>query len=92
MSLLQMVFLPEACDYICENTTDTVKMAESKDGPLVSKYKQLAQQYDVWLSLGGIHLKVSIYYYPLPSIYFSYFSSHSIVVILVFFLTNYPLK
>ncbi|XP_065214089.1 deaminated glutathione amidase [Planococcus citri] len=52
-----MVFLPEACDYICDNTTDTVKMAESKDGPLVSKYKQLAQKYDVWLSLGGIHLK-----------------------------------
>lgn len=51
-----MVFLPEACDYICDNTNDTVKMAESIDGPLVSKYKQLAQQNDIWLSLGGIHL------------------------------------
>lgn len=55
-----MVFLPEACDYICENTADTVKMAESKDGSLISKYKNLAQKYNLWLSLGGIHLKVSI--------------------------------
>lgn len=54
-----MVFLPEACDYICDNTTESVKLAESLDGPLVSKYRIIAQENCIWISV-GVHLKVSI--------------------------------
>lgn len=53
-----MVFLPEACDYICENPVDTVKLAEAENGHLISKYKNLALLHNIWLSLGGIHIKV----------------------------------
>lgn len=58
MSCFQMVFLPEACDYICETFTDVAKNAEPENGFVVSKFKSLARQYDVWLSIGGIHVKV----------------------------------
>ncbi|XKL65920.1 hypothetical protein PGB90_009340 [Kerria lacca] len=54
-----MVFLPEACDYICENPVDTVKLAEAENGHLISKYKNLALLHNIWLSLGGIHIKFS---------------------------------
>lgn len=53
-----MVFLPEACDYVCQNPADAVRMSEPENGTLVTKYKALARQYDIWLSLGGIHIKV----------------------------------
>lgn len=53
-----MVFLPEACDYICENFASVAKNAEPENGFVVTKFKSLARQYDVWLSLGGIHIKV----------------------------------
>ncbi len=59
-----MVFLPEACDYIGENSAETVKNAEAEDGPLISNYKQLALEHNIWLSLGGIHIKVlPVYWY-----------------------------
>lgn len=54
----QMVFLPEACDFVCDNVADILKNAETKDGPLISRYQSLARDNDVWLSLGGIHIKV----------------------------------
>ncbi|XP_034231355.1 nitrilase and fragile histidine triad fusion protein NitFhit isoform X2 [Thrips palmi] len=33
-------------------------MAESLDGPLLEQYKNLAKSFGVWLSLGGLHIKV----------------------------------
>lgn len=56
---MQVIFLPEACDYIAGNKTQTVEMAESINGPTVEAYKELAKQFKVWLSLGGIHIKVT---------------------------------
>lgn len=53
----QMVFLPEACDYIAESKEDSINMAESIHGPLVSKYRKLAASLGIWLSLGGLHIK-----------------------------------
>ncbi|KAK8732804.1 hypothetical protein OTU49_006934 [Cherax quadricarinatus] len=53
----QMVFLPEACDYIAESKEESVQFAESINGPLVSKYQKLAAEVQVWLSLGGLHIK-----------------------------------
>ncbi len=42
-----MVFLPKVCNYICENSADIVKSAEAEDGPLISKYKQLALEHNI---------------------------------------------
>lgn len=53
-----MVFLPEACDYIAGNKVQSVEMAETLDGPLLKQYKNLAKSFGVWLSLGGLHIKV----------------------------------
>lgn len=53
----KMVFLPEACDYIAESKNESIKMAESIHGPLVTRYCSLASSLGIWLSLGGLHIK-----------------------------------
>ncbi|PZC76389.1 hypothetical protein B5X24_HaOG204688 [Helicoverpa armigera] len=53
---VQMLFFPEACDYICDNKNDTLSQAESIiEGPTVASYRDLAAKHKVWLSMGGIH-------------------------------------
>lgn len=55
----QMVFLPEACDYIAKSKNQTIEMSEDiSNGPTINAFKVLATQHQVWLSLGGIHEKV----------------------------------
>lgn len=54
---VQMVFLPEACDYIAESKELSVRLAETLDGDLVSRYREVAKQNEMWVSIGGIHLK-----------------------------------
>ena len=56
---LQMVFLPEACDYIADSKEQSVDMAERLDGDLVSRYRDAARQHQLWLSIGGFHQKVA---------------------------------
>ncbi|KAL0858797.1 hypothetical protein ABMA27_011262 [Loxostege sticticalis] len=54
----QMIFFPEACDYICDNKNDIVKLAEPVlGGKIVGKYRELAAKHRVWLSMGGVHEK-----------------------------------
>lgn len=53
----QMVFLPEACDYIGESKQQSMDMAESIQGEIINHYKKLAKDLDVWLSIGGFHEK-----------------------------------
>ncbi|XP_025203414.1 deaminated glutathione amidase [Melanaphis sacchari] len=55
----KMIFMPEAFDYIEEDKTKTLEMAESLNGPLINSYKSLAKSLDIWLSLGGFHEKFS---------------------------------
>lgn len=52
---LQIVFLPEGCDYIASNKEESKKLAEPLTGELMSEYKSLAQNHQVWLSVGGFH-------------------------------------
>ncbi|KAJ8706315.1 hypothetical protein PYW08_010941 [Mythimna loreyi] len=55
---VQMLFFPEACDYLCDNKNDTLNSAEPIiGGATVGSYRQLAAQYNVWLSMGGVHEK-----------------------------------
>ena len=55
---IQMIFLPECFDYVATSTDESVAMAESIDGEVVSSYCELARRYKLWFSLGGMHLKV----------------------------------
>ncbi|KAG8230204.1 hypothetical protein J437_LFUL009265 [Ladona fulva] len=53
------VFLPEACDYMGRNVKEILSMAEPLDGPIATRYKNLAKDLQIWISLGGIHEKTS---------------------------------
>lgn len=55
-----MVFMPEACDYIGESRQMSLEIAESVEGETLQNYKQLAKDLSVWISLGGIHVKVAV--------------------------------
>lgn len=54
-----MVFLPECFDMICDSRKAVLENLEPLDGPTVSKYRKLASECKVWLSLGGLHEKPS---------------------------------
>uniref|UniRef100_A0A1B6DP50 Nitrilase and fragile histidine triad fusion protein NitFhit n=2 Tax=Clastoptera arizonana TaxID=38151 RepID=A0A1B6DP50_9HEMI len=54
---VKMVFLPEAFDFIGESKAETIQLAEPLNGPLITKYKELAILCNTWLSLGGFHEK-----------------------------------
>ncbi|XP_051157563.1 deaminated glutathione amidase [Leptopilina boulardi] len=56
-----IAFFPEACDYLADNKQDIVGMAENLEGNIVKKYKQLASEEKIWLSLGGIHEAIDKY-------------------------------
>ncbi|XP_049883842.1 nitrilase and fragile histidine triad fusion protein NitFhit isoform X2 [Pectinophora gossypiella] len=55
---VQMIFFPEACDYISDNKDDIVRNADPiPDGKTITNYRELAVKHNVWLSMGGIHEK-----------------------------------
>ncbi|XP_075234549.1 ntrilase and fragile histidine triad fusion protein NitFhit [Lycorma delicatula] len=54
----KVVFLPEACDYVAENRAEAIELSEPLTGDLVTNYRELAKQLEVWLSLGGIHERI----------------------------------
>lgn len=49
----KIVFLPECFSFIGAKAGEAQAIAESIDGPTISKYRSLARQHNVWLSLGG---------------------------------------
>lgn len=55
----QVVFLPEAFDYISESKEMAISLAHSVDGPIIKDLSQMAKDLDIWLSLGGFHEKSS---------------------------------
>jgi hypothetical protein len=57
----QMVFLPEACDFIGEKRSQFVENAEPINGETVHSFCQMAKENKIWLSLGGILEKVNQY-------------------------------
>ena len=63
-SVLQMVFLPEGCDFIASNRNQAIEFSQDISGPFVSKLQNLAREKSTWLSAGGIHLVSSIYLIP----------------------------
>lgn len=57
---MQMVFLPEAFDYMASSSEESADLAEPLDGPRMTSYRQVAKDNDMWLSLGGFHEKVNV--------------------------------
>lgn len=57
----EIVFLPECFDYVGEDKEKSIAMAETLDGDLITRYRHLAKEQNVWLSLGGFHHKVRIH-------------------------------
>mgnify|MGYP003729601669 CR=1 FL=1 len=51
----EMIFLPECFDFVGANRQETIEAAESLQGPTMSRYRDLARNLKVWLSLGGFH-------------------------------------
>nr|XP_002131322.1 deaminated glutathione amidase-like [Ciona intestinalis] len=51
------VFLPEACDYLCEDQKESINMAHTLTSKICIEYCKLAAELSVWISLGGIHRK-----------------------------------
>uniref|UniRef100_A0A8C3QLU3 Deaminated glutathione amidase n=1 Tax=Cyanoderma ruficeps TaxID=181631 RepID=A0A8C3QLU3_9PASS len=49
------VFLPEGFDFIGDSPQHSLQLAEPLNGDIVGRYRQLARECDVWLSLGGFH-------------------------------------
>lgn len=52
-----MVFLPEGFDYMSETAADVTTYSEPLTGPVMTSYLKIAKDLNVWLSLGGYHLK-----------------------------------
>ncbi|KAJ9586123.1 hypothetical protein L9F63_020235, partial [Diploptera punctata] len=55
-----MTFLPEACDYIGKSKEESLSMAEPLDGETLQLFCDTARQYEMWLSLGGIHEQILV--------------------------------
>ena len=54
-----MVFLPECFDFVGGSKERSLALAETLDGDIISRYKDIARKQKVWLSLGGFHEKVT---------------------------------
>ncbi|NXS11473.1 NIT1 amidase, partial [Neodrepanis coruscans] len=51
----RLVFLPEGFDFIGTGPEQSLRLAEPLHGDTVGRYRQLARECEVWLSLGGFH-------------------------------------
>lgn len=55
----KLLCLPESFSYVGAKDGDSVKIAEPLDGPTMQKYRSLARESSIWLSLGGFQEKGS---------------------------------
>lgn len=52
----RMLFLPECFSLLGSSYTESIKVAQTLDGPFLQKYKALAREVGLWLSLGGFQV------------------------------------
>uniref|UniRef100_A0AAF5D7B1 bis(5'-adenosyl)-triphosphatase n=1 Tax=Strongyloides stercoralis TaxID=6248 RepID=A0AAF5D7B1_STRER len=50
-----MVFLPECFDYVGRDREETINLAIDINGEYIGRFRRIAQENDIWLSLGGFH-------------------------------------
>ncbi|KHJ42226.1 histidine triad domain protein [Trichuris suis] len=53
----RMVFFPECFDYMEMSRRESVENALTEDGEFIGRFRSLAKELDVWVSLGGFHEK-----------------------------------
>ncbi|CDW58130.1 hydrolase [Trichuris trichiura] len=53
----RMVFFPECFDYMEISKRESVENALTEDGEFIGRFRSLAKELDVWVSLGGFHEK-----------------------------------
>ncbi len=53
----KIVFFPECFSFIGAAQGEAQRVAEPLDGPLMGRYRKLASEHSVWLSLGGFQEK-----------------------------------
>jgi predicted amidohydrolase len=58
----QVVFFPEAFDYIAKDKSEAVALAQPLSGPTVKHFCDIAKAHGLWISLGGFHEKVCVDY------------------------------
>uniref|UniRef100_A0A3Q0KK90 Nitrilase-related n=1 Tax=Schistosoma mansoni TaxID=6183 RepID=A0A3Q0KK90_SCHMA len=56
---VKIVFLPECFDFVGRSREETLGLSEMLDGPLITKYRALAAQESLWISLGGAHIRTT---------------------------------
>ena len=54
----QIVFFPECFSFIGAAAGEAQAVAEPLSGPILARYRELAKQHSVWLSLGGFQERV----------------------------------
>lgn len=53
------MFFPECVDIVSPMTREeTMANAVEEDGPYIAKYRDLARETGMWLSLGGVHIRM----------------------------------
>ncbi|WKY05618.1 hypothetical protein Q1695_006096 [Nippostrongylus brasiliensis] len=53
----KMVFFPECFDFVGRNREENVSLATEEDGPIMDRFRSLAKEHKLWISLGGLHNK-----------------------------------
>ncbi|VDO43160.1 unnamed protein product [Haemonchus placei] len=56
----KMIFFPECFDSIGRNREETINLAIEEESPFIRRFRSLAKQHGIWMSLGGFHNKVSM--------------------------------
>jgi len=52
---VSLLCFPENCAFMSTGEVETRANAESIDGPLIQKFRQLASESGMWISVGGFH-------------------------------------
>ncbi|KAA8534305.1 hypothetical protein F0562_031868 [Nyssa sinensis] len=55
----KLLCFPENFSYVAAKDGDSLKIAETLDGPIIKGYCSLARESNIWLSLGGFQEKAS---------------------------------
>lgn len=53
----KMVFFPECFDYVGRNKEENIGLATEENGHIMQRFRSIAKQNSIWISLGGLHNK-----------------------------------
>lgn len=53
-----MIFLPECFDYLATSSEESVANAFDENAEYINRFRSLAKELNMWISLGGFHEKV----------------------------------